>query len=498
MKFIKKLAIVGGGTSGWSAAAYISNSFPHLEISLIDKEAGSPIGVGEATVLSFKPFMDACGFDYWEWLNNIDTTPKAGILYPNWIKKGNEVWHPFTTSLPIIDGMNQYTLWTHNRDLDFKRYAIASYDSAVLNNTVNVPYQAYHVDCIKLVNYFKNKLSFNNNFKHIRSGVKEIVRDSGKMKKLKLEDDREIEADLYLDCTGFMNLLTENPKRKDVYGRLFCNSAISCHVEYNDRQTEIKPYTTAYCTEVGWIWIIPNRSRIGSGIVYDKHCTTKEHAQSVLENFWKDRKISNFGYHKWDPYYKENIWEGNVVSIGLSSGFIEPLESTGLALIHLGITRLVDKIKHYYYSDSEIKRYNAEMMAAYEDAIDFVSTHYSYTERDEPFWKHVKENYKFSDRLKEIVDNHINSDFINHNFLFEDLKIFSPTNYILWLEQLGYKKKNPVKLLNNMSQSDTRKLLLDFVDCYQANSHKHFIDAPAEVELYEKYYSSSFRPDNIR
>lgn len=498
MKFVKNIVIVGGGTSGWSAAAYITNTLPNANVTLIDKENGTPIGVGEATILSFKPFMDACGFDYWEWLNHVDTTPKAGILYPDWIRKGNEVWHPFTTSLPVLDGVNQYTFWSHNRDLDFKRYAIASYDSAVVNNTVNVSYQAYHIDCIKLVNYFKNKISMYSNFKHIQSGVKEINRSKKAIDSLVLDNGQKIEADLFLDCTGFANLLTESPERVDVYGRLFCNSAISCHVEYTDRNEEIKPYTTAHCTEVGWIWIIPTRSRIGTGIVYDKNVTSKEEAQQVLENFWKGRTRSNFAYHKWDPYYKENIWEENVVSVGLSSGFIEPLESTGLALIHLGITKIVDKLKHYYYSSAEITRFNLEMVTAYEDAIDFVSSHYSYTERTEPFWNHVKENYKPSERLQAIIKNHKESDFINNNFLFEDLKIFSPTNYILWLEQLGYKKEKPIEFLFNLSPQEARRYLIEFVDVYQKNSHKHYLNAASEVNLYEDYFKSLFRPDNIR
>ena len=496
MKTIKSIAIVGGGTSGWSAAAYITNNLPHCKVTVIDKEVSTPIGVGEATILSFKPFMDACGFDHWDWLNNIDTTPKAGILYPDWVRKGNTVWHPFRTSSYVVNGLRQYEMWTHNKDLDFKRYAIASYDSAVINSTVESSPQAYHIDCIKFVRYVKERIK--DSLLHIQSGVKEVKRDGNKVTGLVLENNQRVDADLYIDCTGFRNLLTETPVKNDVYGRLFCNTAQSCHVEYNDRAKELHPYTKAVATEVGWIWVIPTRTRIGSGIVYDKNCVTDEQAKECLQKFWSDHKISDTTKHKWDPYYKNEIWQENVVSIGLSAGFIEPLESTGLALIHLGITKLVDKIKHYYFTSLESARYNLDMTTAFEDAIDFVSMHYSHTERDEPFWQHVKANYKPSERLTAIIDNHINTDFLNTSMLFEDTKVFSPLNYALWLEQLGYTKRNPVKLSSSLNNTEVRNYLVYYADAVQATHHTSYPSVITEVETYERYWQSPFKPEVIR
>lgn len=496
MKFIKSIVIVGGGTSGWSAAAYIANNLPSCNITVVDQEISQPIGVGEATILSFKPFMDACGFDHWDWLNNIDTTPKVGIYYPDWVKKGNTVWHPFKTSLFVVNGIRQYEMWTHNRDLDFKRYAISSYDSAVVNKTVEPGHQAYHIDCIKFVDYVKDRLS--RSVKHINSGVKTVNRGPLGIESLTLENNQQVIGDLYIDCTGFKNVLTENPVRNNVYGRLFCNSAMSCHVEYEDRRQELNPYTTAHATEMGWIWTIPTRSRIGSGFVYDKNCVTDEQAQEHLEKYWAGRKISKITKHNWNPYYKDEVWQNNVVSVGLSAGFIEPLESTGLALIHLGITKLVDKIKHYYYSESETARYNLDMKAAFEDAIDFVSMHYSYTERKEPFWQYVRDNYTPSDRLKEIIKNHINSDFVNTSGVFEDTKIFSPMNYTLWLEQMGYGKNPPAKLYTDFSRAQIRDYLIHFTDTVQKTEDVVFPNAVAEVEMYERYWQSPFRPEVIR
>lgn len=495
MKTIRKIAIVGGGSSGWSAAAYMSNNLPHCEITVIDKEVSTPIGVGEATILSFKPFMDACGFDHWDWLNHLDTTPKAGILYPDWVRKGNTVWHPFRTSSMVVNGMRQYEMWTNNKDLDFKRYAVTSYDSAVTNNTVDATPQSYHIDCIKFVQYVKERLG--NRINHVTSGVKEVTRNKNAVTSLLLENDQIVEADLYIDCTGFKNVLTENPKKNDVYGRLFCNSAVSCHVEYDDRSKELHPYTTAQATELGWIWIIPTRTRIGSGLVYDKNCVTEEQAREHLTNFWKDRKISKITKHNWDPYYKDEIWQDNVVSIGLSAGFIEPLESTGLALIHLGITKLVDKIKNYYYTDLECSRYNLDMKTAFEDAIDFVSTHYAHTERTEPFWQHVKENYKPSERLKTIIHNHVNLDFLNTSPLYEDTRIFTPLNYAIWLEQLGY-TKTPVKLMTDLDEVSVRNYLIYYADAVQSTIHSQHPDAVTEIEMYERYWQSPYRPETIR
>lgn len=494
MQTIKSIAIVGGGTSGWSAAAYITNNLPHCKVTVIDKEISTPIGVGEATILSFKPFMDACGFDYWDWLNNIDTTSKAGILYPDWVRKGNTVWHPFRTSAYVVDGLRQYEMWTHNKDLDFKRYAITSYDSAVTNNSVEPDPGAYHIDCIKYIKYIKERIK-DRFLEIIQSSVKEVKRDGDRIVELLLENNQQIKADLYIDCTGFINLLTDNPVKNELYGRLFCNTAQSCHVEYNDRTKELHPYTKAVATDMGWIWVIPTRSRIGSGIVYDKNCVTDEQAKECLQNFWSNHKMSDTKKHKWDPYYKNEIWQENVVSIGLSAGFIEPLESTGLALIHLGITKLVDKIKYYHYTPLDPARYNLEMITAFEDVIDFVSMHYSYTERDSAFWQHVKENYKPSERLLWVIDNHINTDYLNKFMTIEDTKVFSPLNYALWLEQLGYTKRTPVKLsTSSLNKTDIRNYLGHYADVIEATKHTTYHSAAEEVEKYEKYWQSPFRP----
>ena len=492
MNSINSIAIVGGGTSGWSAAAYITNNLPNCKVTVIDKEISTPIGVGEATILSFKPFMEACGFDYWDWLNNIDATSKAGILYPDWIKEGNKVWHPFNTSATVVDGLRQYEMWTHNRDLEFKRYAITSYDSAVIHNTVEVDPGAFHIDCIKYVGYIKHRIQ-NRFIDHIPSSVKEVIRDGKKVTGLILENDQQIKADLYIDCTGFLNLLTESPVKNDLYGRLFCNTAQSCHVEYNDRSAELHPYTKAVATDVGWIWVIPTRSRIGSGIVYDKNCVTDKEAKNCLQNYWNElgHTVTETTTHKWNPYYKNNVWEENVVSVGLSAGFIEPLESTGLALIHLGITQLVDKIKYYNYSPVEVSRYNLEMITAFEDVIDFVSMHYSYTERDSKFWNHVRDNYQPSERLQWIIDNHINTDYLNKITTSEVCKVFSPMNYALWLEQLGYKKRNPIVLNTDV---DVRTCLIQYADVIEAYAHTSYSKSSAEVEKYENYWQSQFRP----
>ena len=138
------------------------------------------------------------------------------------------------------------------------------------------------------------------------------------------------------------------------------------------------------------------------------------------------------------------------------------------------------------------------MITAFEDAIDFVSSHYSYTERTEPFWQHVKENFKPSERLKTIIDNHINLDFVPTSKLYENNKIFSPINYTLWLEQLGYTKKSPINLHTHLLPNEIRDYLIHFSDTIQSTYHNLHTEAVAEVETYEKYAMSPFRPEKIR
>ena len=191
---VENIVIVGGGTSGWMTAAYISHNFPDISITVIDKEVGNSIGVGEATLLQFKPFMEECGFDQNEWMLETNAGYKAAIMFTNWTEPGNIVWHPFFKTRRSINNLPIWELWTKNQDLDFKKYALSAYDVSVLHNSVDfniIGNYAYHVDCGKLVLYIQKKIK--DKISIVRSEVVEVInKDDDVIEHLKLKMENNI------------------------------------------------------------------------------------------------------------------------------------------------------------------------------------------------------------------------------------------------------------------------------------------------------------------
>lgn len=438
---VKTVAIVGGGTSAWLAAAFLSNQRPDYNITVIDKEIGSPVGVGEGTLLGFGQIMEQCGFKPEDWFFQIDATFKSGILFPEWGEDNSDVWHPFSFPMHHNLGVSSMDVWSARQDLDFKTHGLSMYDVSVNHNKVDVEVlqhgnYAYHIDCGKLVNIIQQKILSTRNVTSIKSEVVDIIRSDGRIQQLILKDTQIVSADLYVDCTGFKHLLHECPDRVTVEGRLFCDTAIAGHVPYIDKDKEMLPYVKSSAVEHGWVWNIPVQSRIGSGLVFNRTITDIEDAKDFFVDYWDNRISKNkLKVIDWTPYYNKNMWHGNVVSIGLSAGFIEPLESTGVALIITGLEQMVFRLGIDYYTEQDIDIYNHTMIGYFEDCIDFVGMHYSKVNKDSKFWKWVKET-----RIKSSRQQQFENDMIADK---EKLSvgsqgfIFSGTNWVCWLIQMG-------------------------------------------------------------
>lgn len=387
-KLIKKVVIVGGGSSAMLAAAFISNNTPY-KVIVIDKEDGAPIGVGEATLINFGPFMSACGFDFKEWFKYCDATYKTGILFPGWTKK--EVWHPFK-----MNPMSKLT--------DFNKE----------------DRNGFHVDCLKLAKFIKDKIK--NKVTFIDGTV------SHKDGHFVNTDKGKITADVFIDCTGFASVL-QNKKKVNLSNRLICDTAVAGHVEYKNKK-EKRKYVICEAVSCGWIWKIPVKHRIGTGIVFNRSITSPEEASEIFNNHWngrvKIRKVIN-----WTPYYKPNFWKHNVISLGLAGGFIEPLESTGLALAMEGAYQFVQLTRNGYGNAATCNLYNAIMKSFYEESIDFITMHYIINNRKEKFWQKARKlkrpfqiNY-YNSKLKEPLN------YPNNQYSF-----FGGNNWVTWLRQV--------------------------------------------------------------
>ena len=487
MKKVDSIVILGGGTSAWFSAAYLSHNIPNLKITVIDKEIGTPVGVGEGTLLNFGPFMQSCGFDMDDWFPKIDATYKSGILFPNWKNIGNVVWHPFKMNVDVHPEFSLFDLWSNNQHMEFKKYGLPMHSLSIDQNSIDLNEKyGYHVDCSKLVMYIKEKLAGRLNF--IQSEMVNDCRDeNNNIVSLQLKNGQEVSADLFIDCTGFRSLLNKNPKKINLLGtRLFCDTAIAGHIPYIDRKKELRPYVISDAVEHGWIWNIPVKTRIGSGLVFNRSITDPEDAKDFFVKYW-DNRISKDSLKiiDWTPHYKENFWHNNVVSIGLSAGFIEPLESTGIALITEGIYQLAHRIIDKHYNGNDINLYNQTMKCFFEESIDFVSMHYSATERTEPFWQYVKANAVQSEKQKFLInelsrtDTRVPSKGKNTNF-------FCGENWSLWLIQLGFAcgERNL-----NLSKEQSEFILKTFYNRNEKYRHVWSRNHYEEIERLENFYA---------
>lgn len=485
---VRTVAIVGGGTSAWLTAAMLSHKLPFLKVKIIDKEFGTPVGVGEGTLLSFDMIMQKAGFTIEDWFVEIDATYKAGILFPGWGETDDKVvWHPFLfPEMPVVH-TSLLNLWSKHQEYDFKEYGLAFYDTSINHDKVDKETghgYAFHIDASKLVQFLQKKLESRLGVESIKSEVVDIKRNEhNDIEKLILKNGREVTADLFVDCTGFKGLLNDAPDRVDLTGRLFCDTAIAGHVPYEDRDKELHPYVISELVKHGWVWNIPVQTRIGSGLVFNRTQTSIEEAKDFFCEYWNHRvKKENLKVIDWTPYYNRNAWHNNVVSIGLSAGFIEPLESTGIALIIVGIEQLAFRLESRYYTDNDVFYYNNLMSSYFEDCIDFVSMHYAKVDREDKFWKWVKETYVKSHRQEFYEEQMLRTDVplpVKGSGL-----VFCATNWIIWLIQLGY-KLNPAN--DGLSVDQALEELLFYHDNIESTRHTRSVKHVEYIDQLREY-----------
>lgn len=480
-KKVRSIVIVGGGTSGWMTAAYLYKNQPDIDITVVDKEVGNPIGVGEATLLSFKPFLEECGFSIDEWFVEINAGYKSGILFTNWRNEGDHIWHPFYKgNRKLQNNLKVWDVWSNNQQYDFKKYAMSLYDSSVLHNTVDInsiDNYGFHVDCGKLVVFLQNQLK--HKIRIINSDVIDIKYDKEDIVSLTLKNDQTIAADLYVDCTGFYNVLRKPKYRIDLSNRLFVNTAAACPVQYENKNEEFKPYAVCEAVDHGWIWKIGVSSRIGTGLVFNRNITDIEEAKDYFVKHWNNRvPRDKIRIIHWDPFYNEDQWAGNIVNIGLSAGFIEPLESTGIGLITYAVTQLNSAISERQFSDVNRDNFNLQMKILFEDCVDFVSMHYANNNRSGKFWSWVKEKFSPSPRMLHFIEELKNEKIsIPHSGKFNYM--FQGSNWSLLLIQLGYTVAE--RNLSMPKELTTEMFVKNYIE-HEKNKHVWSRHHSSEVE----------------
>jgi tryptophan 7-halogenase len=416
-KPIKTVTIVGGGTAGWMTATALCRILgnQNIKITLIESEEIGTVGVGEATFPHIRFFNSKLGINEVDFMSRTKATFKLGIEFRNWGRKGDSYIHAFGPLGTNIAGIPFHHHWARLRAAGLadpiEAYSLPA-SAARANRFAHPDHNpdtplgaysyAYQFDAA-LYAAFLRDLAEQGGVVRREGKVVKVKQDTenGHVRNVTLDDGTIIEADLFIDCSGFRGLLIEQIMEsgyEDWSHWLPCDRAVAMPCATNGPLT---PYTRATALDAGWAWRIPLQHRVGNGHVYCSSYLSDEEAQIALTAQMESRPIANPNFLQFQTGKRRRQWIGNVVAIGLSAGFLEPLESTSIHLIQLAIGRLLDFFPDQSWDPLFATEYNRLMDLEYERVRDFLILHYHATQRDDsPFWNYVR-TMNIPDSLKE-------------------------------------------------------------------------------------------------
>jgi len=407
-KPIKRVIIAGGGTAGWVAAAALSQQFGGLiDLVLVESDDIGTVGVGEASIPPMKSFHNFLNINEQEFMRATEATFKLGIGFENWARKGDNYIHSFGITGQSTWVCEFHHFWMRGLELGIKtelgaycaELQAAKAHKFAISPQTNLNY-AYHLDAT-LYARFLRKFSEARGIKRIEGKIRSVEQhdESGFIKSLTMQSGQVIDGDLFIDCTGFRGLLIEETLKtgyEDWTHWLPCNSAAAVQTQSVDAPV---PYTRSIAGDAGWRWRIPLQHRVGNGLVYCDKFMSDDAATQTLLNAIEGKTITQPRIIKFTTGRRKLMWNKNCIALGLASGFVEPLESTSIHLIMMGITRLIQLFPFTGVSQTFVDQYNMIAKAELEKIRDFIVLHYNATERDDtPFWHYCK-NMQIPDSL---------------------------------------------------------------------------------------------------
>jgi tryptophan halogenase len=404
---IRRIVIVGGGTAGWMTAAALARFLgaSGRRIVLVESEAIGTVGVGEGTIPPILEFNLQLGLDEAEFVRETHATYKLGIEFVDWTKPGERYFHQFGQIGRPLDGVPFHQTWLCNRAdpsvgplADYSMSAVAAarhrfgHPSADPADPLSQIAYAFHFDA-SAYGQFLRRYAEARGAERIEGRVVGVEQDgeSGHVTALRLDDERTVRGDLFIDCSGFRSLLlgdTLGVRLEDWSHWLPCDRAVTVS---SARSAPLLPYTRTTAHPAGWQWRIPLQHRTGNGHVYCSAAMADDDAQRLLLETLDSEPLAEPRQLKFKPGRRVKAWEANVVAIGLSSGFLEPLESTSIHLIQHGIQKLLSLFPGKAINPVERDEYNRHVVASYEPIRDFIILHYHANNRAEPFWQSLRE-----------------------------------------------------------------------------------------------------------
>jgi len=453
---IKKIAIVGGGTAGWLSAAIIAahHKTDHpdgIQVVLVEASDIPTVGVGEGTWPTMKNTVRSIGIKESELFAKCHAGFKQGGKFVDWVHgNGDFYYHPFTVPLgygridlaPYVSNIEEFAV-----ESNFQHHvceaglAPRSLSEGEYQSQCNY---AYHLDAGAFAEILKEFCRDNLGVQHQIGTVKDAELDSaGFIKHINLNDQSKLQADLFIDCTGFSSLLLG--KQLDVPfvsadQYLFNDCAIAAHMPYQNAHDPVATHTIATGQNAGWIWDIGLTHRRGVGHVYASDYLSDDEAEANLRRYLgpqaEDLQARKIGF---SSGHRAQFWKGNCVAVGMSAGFVEPLEATAIMLVEISARYIAENLPP---NDDVMritrKRFNEQMDYRWSRIIDFLKLHYMLTKRTEPYWQAHTEEDSIPDSLKEDLEmwrhrGPINSDFDSA------VELFPAASYQYVMYGMGFK-----------------------------------------------------------
>ena len=465
---ISKVAILGGGTSGWMTAAALARFFgPRIKITLVESDEIATVGVGEATIQPLRQFHSMLEVDENAFMKAAGATFKLGIRYYNWFRKGHTYFHPFgnyglgnelgtfpqawimLNLLGLIDGegkdrIDSYSLCTLAADSNRVMAGLAYPNMAHMRNQ-----SAYHFDAGRYA-AFMRQYACGRGVERVEGQMVGAERnaETGHVEAFTLKSGQRIEAELFIDCSGMRALLIEGACEVpyiDWNRWLPMNRACVMPTTHDGLR---QPYTTSTATEGGWQWRIPIQERISNGHVYSSDHISDERAQEILHEVAPGTPVGDPRIIKFRAGRRERLWDKNVVAVGLSSGFIEPLESTSIYMIQATINRLLTHMPDAEFSPVNRDVFNKRIGDEFDHIRDFIIMHYHLTEREDfPLWRQVK-HMDIPDELRQRIDLFRERGMVLN---YPD-EMFGPTSWLAIMMGQGVRPRTYSPMMNNLDR----------------------------------------------
>lgn len=425
-KVIKSIMIVGGGTAGWLTAgiiaarhrARINNS--ELTITVVESDNIPTVGVGEGTWPTMPNTLRSMGISETDFIRECSASFKQGTKFVNWDSETQDshYYHPFDVPQGALEG-DIASYWL-NENCDKSLASLFTNQEAICDNelapkTISTPEYAsfvnygYHLDALEFSAFLHKHCVTKLGVKHVVADIESaVLSPSGDIASLQLVDG-VLEADFYIDCSGFKSLLLGGAldvKFNKIDDVLFADTALAAQVPYKNKDDTIASYTKSTAQSAGWIWDIGLPSRRGVGYVFSSKHTTRDKAEQDLVTYIKNSggNTDNLSFKEinFQAGHREKFFHKNCVAIGLSAGFIEPLEAAALVMIELSATMIAERLPKTQNTLSIIeKRFNETFTYRWERVIEFLKLHYIVSNRTTPFWQDNKKEQSIPKRLRE-------------------------------------------------------------------------------------------------